>query len=304
MWFRNLQIYRLPENWALDVDTLQDKLAARPFVACGSQDMLSRGWVSPTRDDRFVLAVQGQFLVSLQVEQKLLPASVVNQVASDRAEDIEAQQGYKPGRKQMKEIKDAVLQELLPRAFARRRKVFAWIAPREGWLVVDAASPARAEEMLEALRDVLDELPAKLLQTRQSPVSLMSGWLAAHEAAPGFSIDQDCELRSVSDEKAAVRYVRHALDGQDVQDHLAAGKLPTRLALTFDDRISFVLTEKLEVKRLAFLDVIKEEAERQADLADMQIEADFALMSGELLRLIPALIGVLGGEQGEGATGA
>ncbi|NML25313.1 recombination-associated protein RdgC [Zoogloea dura] len=296
MWFRNLQIYRLPVNWGLSFEALNEKLAARPFVPCGSQDMATRGWSSPTKDDRFVLAVQGQFLLALTVEQKLLPSSVVNEVAADKAEQIEAQQGFKPGRKQMKEIKEAVLQELLPRAFTRRRKVYTWIDPIGGWLVIDASSPARAEEVLDALRDTLDELPVKMVKTELSPVSVMTGWLVANEATGNFTIDLDCELRAVTDEKAAVRYVRHALDGKDVQDHLAAGKLPTRLALTFDDRVSFILTEKMEIKRVAFLDVIKEEAERQADAVDMQMQADFALMSGELGRLIPALLEVLGGE--------
>ena len=300
MWFRNLQIYRLPENWGLTVETLNEKLAARPFAPCGSQDMASRGWSSPTKDDRFVLAVGGHFLVALMVEQKLLPSSVVNEVAADKAEQIEAQQGFKPGRKQMKEIKEAVLQELLPRAFTRRRKVYSWIDPKGGWLVIDAASPARAEEVLDALRDTLDELPVKMVKTQLSSVSVMTVWFAANEAAGNFTIDLDCELRAVTDEKAAVRYVRHALDGKDIQDHLAAGKLPTRLAMTFDDRISFILTEKMEIKRLAFLDIIKEEAEKQADATDMQMEADFALMSGELARLIPALLEVLGGEQPDG----
>lgn len=299
MWFKNLQIYRLPINWGLTTDTLQAKLSARPFQPCGSQDNTSRGWASPTRDDRFVLAVKGHYLVALAVEQKLLPSSVVNEVAADKAEAIEAQQGFKPGRKQMKEIKEAVLQELLPRAFTRRRKVFAWIDPVGGWLVIDAASPARAEEVLDALRDSLDALPVKLVKTVQSPVSVMTAWLAAGEGQRGFTVDQDCELEAVTDQHSAVRYVRHALDGEDVQAHLAAGKLPTRLALTFNDRVSFILTEKLEVKRLAFLDVIKEEAEKQADAADMQMEADFALMSGELSRLIPALVEVLGGDETE-----
>ncbi len=296
MWFRNLQIYRLPENWGLTAEALAEKLAAHPFQPCGSQDMASRGWTSPTKDDRFVMAVGGQFLIALAVEQKLLPSSVVNEVAADKAEIIEAQQGFKPGRKQMKEIKEAVLQELLPRAFTRRRTAFAWINPIAGWLVVDASSPARAEEILDALRDSLDELPVKMVKTQLSPVSVMTDWLLANQATGNFTIDLDCELRAVTDEKAAVRYVRHALDGKDVQDHLAAGKLPTRLAMTFDDRISIILTEKMEIKRVAFLDIIKEEAERQGDAADMQMEADFALMSGELSRLIPALLEVLGGE--------
>ncbi|MBS0354032.1 MAG: recombination-associated protein RdgC [Proteobacteria bacterium] len=297
MWFRNLQIYRLPTNWALTSEALADKLAARPFQPCGSQDMTSRGWSSPTKDDRFVLAVGGHFLIALTVEQKLLPASVVNEEAAAKAELVEAEQGYKPGRKQMKELKELTLAELLPKAFKRRRRVFTWIDPVGGWLVIDAASQAHAQEVLDALRDTLDELPVKMVKTQLSPVSVMTDWLAAKEATGAFTIDLDCELRAVTDEHAAVRYMRHALDGKDVQDHLAAGKLPTRMALTFDDRISFILTEKMEVKQLAFLDVIKEEAERQADATDMQIEADFALMSGELSRLIPALLKALGGEQ-------
>lgn len=296
MWFRNLQIYRLPVPWAITAEQLAEKLAARPFQPCGSQDMASQGWSSPTKDGRFVLAVGGHYLVSLVIEQKLLPGSVVNEVAADKAEEIEAQQGFKPGRKQLKEIKEAVLKELLPRAFTRRRRVFAWIDPKGGWLVIDAISLARAEEVLDALRDTLDELPVKMVKTELSPVWLMTCWLTANATAEKFTIDQDTELRAVTNEKAAVRYVHHALDGKDVQDHLAAGKQPTRLALTFDDRISFILTEKLELKRLAFLDVIKEEAERQAEAANMQMEADFALMSGELSRLIPALLEVLGGE--------
>ena len=97
-----------------------------------------------------------------------------------------------------------------------------------------------------------------------------------------------------------MRYVRHPLDGEiiegEIKAHLASGKLPTKLALTWDDRISFVLGEKLEVKRLAFLDLLKEEAEKSAERADEQFDADFALMTGELARFLPQLIAALGGE--------
>jgi recombination associated protein RdgC len=124
----------------------------------------------------------------------------------------------------------------------------------------------------------------------------MADWLAAGEAPPGFTIDRDCELKAAGEEKAVVRYVRHTLEGDEVKAHLAAGKQPTRLALTWDDRISFVLTEKLEVKRLAFLDLLKEAAEQGVEHADEQFDADFALMSGELGRLLPQLVAALGGE--------
>lgn len=297
MWFRNLQFYRLPAPWKIDADALQKQLETRAFQPCGSQDQESRGWVSPCGDERLVHGVGQHWLIALGFEQRLLPAAVVKQEAEERAELIAAEQGYKPGRKQMKELREQVLQEFLPRAFTRRRKVYAWIDPVGGWLGIDAPSQARAEDVLGALRDSLDALPLALVRTERSPGSAMADWLAGGEAPTGFTIDLDCELRSITESKAAVRYVNHALDGEEIRGHLAAGKLPTRLALTFGERISFVLTEKLELKRLDFLDVVKEKVEDSgAEDAQAMFDASFALMTGELSRLLPELMEELGGE--------
>lgn len=299
MWFRNLQLYRLPTPWAIDLASLEEQMARGPFVKCPSNQPLSRGWVSPRRDGALVFALDRQWLLALAVEQRLLPASVVIEEVRERAEAIEAQQGYAPGRKQLKELRERVTEELMPRAFTRRRSTFVWIDPQNGWLCVDASSPARAEEVIEHLRHCLDEFPLALLHTQVSPASAMADWLAGGDAPAGFTIDRDCELKASGDEKSAVRYVRHPLEGDEIKTHLASGKVPTRLALTWDDRISFVLTEKLEIKRLAFLDLLKEQAEKSAEHADEQFDADFALMTGELSRFLPQLVEALGGEVAE-----
>ena len=294
MWFRNLQLYRLSSGWKISAADLESRLAVRPLSPCGSQDMESRGWVSPRDGDALLRAVGGHWLIALGVETRLLPSSVVRQEADARAESMAEKQGFKLGRKQLRELCEQVTQELLPRAFTRRRRVFAWIDPVGGWIGVDAPSPARAEEVLEQLRDVLDDFPLALLRTERSPASAMAAWLA--DAPPvNFTIDEDCELRSVSEEKATVRYAHHPLDGGEIKNHLAAGKLPTRLALTFNDRLSFVLTDKLELKRLDFLDVVREELGGE-DGAEALFDAEFALMTGELTRLIPVLVEALGGE--------
>ena len=299
MWFRNLQIYRFTGDWKTSSEAIGEQLGCRRFQSCGSQDQESRGWVSPTGDDVLVHVVGGQWLIALCVEQRLLPASVVRQEADDRAEEMALRQGYKPGRKQMKDLREQVMQELLPRAFTRRREVMVWIDPVGGWLGIDAASQTRAEEVLDVLRQSLDNLPLTLVRTERSPASAMAGWLAAGEAPAGFTIDQDCELRSVTDERAAVRYVRHSLEGDEVRAHLEAGKMPTRLGLTFDDRVSFILTEKLEIKRLDFLDVVREQLDAaDTDDARALFDAGFALMTGEIGRLLPSLIEALGGEAG------
>lgn len=297
--FKNLQIYRLPAPWGIDLAKLEEQLARGTFARCASHEPMSRGWVSPRKDGALIHACNRQWLIALAVEQRLLPSSVVNEEVKERAEKLTEQQGYAPGRKALRELKERVTEELMPRAFTKKRTAFVWIDPVNGWFVVDAGSQAKAEEAIEHLRHCLDEFPLKPLHTQLSPQSAMADWLAGGDAPDGFTIDRDCDLKSVSEEKAAVRYVRHALGDEvsgEIKAHLAAGKLPTKLALTWDDRISFVLTEKLEVKRLTFLDILKEQAEKAAEHADEQFDADFALMTGELQRMLPAVIGALGGE--------
>lgn len=296
MWFKNLQIYRLPQGWKPEPEALETQLGRNRFNPCGPMDPQTKGWLPPT-DAPALAHAQGPFLLlSLAVEHKLLPSSVVNQTAQERAEELAVQQGYPVGRKQLKDLRERVRDELMPRAFTRRRRTGVWIDTAGGWLVVDASNASKAEEVLEMLGKSLDDFPLTRLNTELSPVAAMTDWLAGGDAPYSFSIDRDCELKSPVEEKAAVRYVRHTLEGDDVRQHIAAGKLPTRLALTWSDRISLILTDKLEVKRVAFLDVVKEEAESQAENAAEQFEADLALMSGEFSRLLPAIVEALGGE--------
>ncbi|MCK6413899.1 MAG: recombination-associated protein RdgC [Azonexus sp.] len=304
MWFKNLQLYRLPAPWTIDLARFDEQLARGGFRRCASHEPISRGWVAPRTDGSLVHSLAQQWLLTLAVEQRLLPASVVNQETQERAEAFELEHGYFPGRKQLRELKERVTEELMPRAFTRRSKTQVWIDPQNGWFAVDAGSQGKAEEVIEHLRQCLDDFPLKPLHTQLSPISAMADWLAGGDAPAGFTVDRDCELKAVDEEKQTVRYVRHPLDGEEVRGHLAAGKLPTRLALTWDDRISFVLTDKLEVKRLAFLDVLKEEAEKGAEHADEQFDSDFALMTGELARFLPDLVAALGGEAVESDGGA
>lgn len=299
MWFKNLQIYRLDMAWKIYLSKLEEQLKPGEFSPCPSNLPLSRGWVSPRKDGALVYANNNQWMMALATEQRLLPSSVVSEETKKRAEMIADQQGYAPSRKQLKEIKERITEELLPRAFTRKRTTFVWVDPKNGWFVVDASTQAKAEEVIEHLRVCLDEFPLKPLRTQMSPITAMADWLAGGEAPAGFTVDRDCELKSVGEKKSAVRYVRHPLGDEvhgEIKAHLVAGKQPTKLALTWDERISFVLTEKLEIKRLAFLDLLKEEAEKNAEHADDQFDADFALMTGELVRFLPALIEALDGE--------
>lgn len=299
MWFKNLQIFRLPSPWAMTAERLAEQLARGPFAPTLGTEPQSRGWVSARDDGALVHAANGNWLLRLKVETRLLPASVVNAEVRKRADALTELQGYGPGRKQLKELRERVVEELLPRSHPVPASLFVWIDPQAGWFVVDAATPAKAEMVIEHLRHCLDDFPLTPLHTRFSPTARMADWLAGGDAPAGFTIDRDCALKGCSEDKPTVAYQHCPLEGDEIKAHLASGKLPVKLAMTWDDRISFVLTEKLEIKRLAFLDLLKEEAAQNAETAADQFDADFALMTGELSRFLPALVGVLGGEMNE-----
>lgn len=296
MWFKNIFIYRLPDDFRITPATLEEKLALKPLLPCSGLDKQSLGWVSCHGDDRLIHVAGNHILFALGVEQKLLPAAIINRFAKERAADAEAQQGYRVGRKQMKDIKQAVADELLPRAFALQRKTYAWLDLAKGRLVIDAASAAKAEELLEQLGKTVDNFPLQLLHTELSPIAAMTDWLAAENAPAGFTIDRELELRSSDESKATVRYANHALEGKEILAHISAGKRAARLGMTWNDRISFVLNEHLQIKRLEFLDIIKEESSKVADNDDELFELDFILMTGELSRLLTDLTEALGGE--------
>jgi len=300
MWFKNLKLYRLAASWNLTADQVEQALEKQAFRGSNSLEMQTLGWLPPSENGGLVHTVNGQMLLNLRVDKKLLPTTVVNQVAKARAADIEEQQGYKPGRKQMKEIKERVTDELLPKAFSVYRDTRVWIDPVNRWVAIDAAASAKADEVLGILAKCIDPFPVESLYVAQSPAAAMTGWLAADEAPANLVIDQDTELRASGESRAAIRYVKHSIDADDVRRHIQSGKQCTRLALTWADRVSFVLTEGLDIKRIAPLDVLKENTDTVATNDDEKFDGDMMLMTGELAKLIDDVVAALGGEKTTG----
>ena len=297
MWFKNLQVYRCPAPWNISASSLEEQLGRYAFRGIAGYETQTQGWASPRDDGGLAHTVNSQMLISLCTEKKLLPASVIKDMTKAKAKEAEDSQGYKPGRKQLRELKQQVTDELLPRAFNVRRHTPIWIDPANGWLVIDAGSPGKAEEILAVLHKSVGDFAFERVDTATSPGAAMTAWLANNDVPRGFSIDQDTELQSPVEEKATVRFVRHALDPKEVQRHIAAGKQCTRLALTWADRVSFVLTESLVLKRIAPVAVIREGEDVQAQNDDERFDADFMLMTGELRGLITDLVEALGGLQ-------
>lgn len=297
MWFKNIQAYRLAQGWAMSPGSLEAALAKQPLMPCTGMSLMSRGWVPPAGDAGLVASQGKHLMIALGVEQKLLPSSVVKEESKLRAVELESKQGYKPGKKQLRDLAERITAELLPRAFAKRRVTRAWIDPVARWVVVDAASPARAEEVLEHLRNTLGELPVTRLETELSPGGAMTQWLTVGDAPGQFALDSEAELKGTGEEAATVRYLRHDLSVKEIREHISGGKLATRVGLVWRERLSLLLQEPFQVKRLKFLEMDKNGDDPSFATPEQQFEADFTLMTGTLSALLADLVEALGGEK-------
>ncbi len=292
--FRNLQIYRL-NGFAMSADDLRAALAPQVFTPAASNELLRQGWEAQRPAGDLVHVVNGHFLLKLTSEAKVLPAAVIAQHVKARADEMEKAQGFAPGKQALKELRERVADELLPRAFAKRSSTLVWLDPRNGWLVVDTASPTKADEVLKLLLKAVDKFPVESLRVQRSPVGVMTEWLQADEAPAGFTVDMDAPLQATGESKAQVQWKRHTLEAAELGRHIAAGKLCTRLAMTWDSKISFVLTEQLAVKSVKLLDVLTEETRGTSRNDDERFDGDFALFAGETAKLLADLVEALGG---------
>ncbi|MFI3155203.1 MAG: recombination-associated protein RdgC [Methylococcaceae bacterium] len=299
MWFKNLSIFRLTEDFALAPADLELKLEQMAFRPCGSHEEFAFGWTSPLGKSSQQLAhsANGFLMLCGKKEERVLPASVVNEMMQEKILETEEQQGRKLSKKERTAIKDELIFELLPRAFTFSSKTYAYIDPKGGWLIVDAASAKKAEDLLSNLRKTLGSLPAVPLNTLEKPVKVMTEWLINNQAPDDITIEDECELRAPEEEGGIIRCKRHDLSLPEIKNHLDTGKEVIKLAVNWADRLAFIIDENLAVKRLKFLDLIQDQvSEIDTDSEAEQFDVDFSIMSLELANFLPRLLELFGGE--------
>lgn len=300
MWFKNAIFYRFSQAFTHTAESLEDKLKEKAFTPCGSQELSRFGWVSPSNglSDMLVHAGNGFMLIAGQKEDKILPAAVVKQQLDDKVKLIEHEQARKVYKKEKDQLKDEIVLDLLPRAFSKYQKTWALIAPQHDLLIVDASSHKRAEELLSHLRSQLGSLPVVLPDVNHSPSAIMSHWLERpEEQATGIALLDECELRDSALESGVIRCKGQDLLSDEIGQHLEAGKRVVKLAVEWQESLSFILQDDLCIKRIKLCDQLQEKLDQDStDVAIERFDSEFAQMSLEFSRLIPALIEAFGGE--------
>ena len=299
LWFKNMMVYRLNRDIPLSADDMEKQLEAYTFSPCGSQDMSKTGWVSPmgNRSDALTHVNNGQIVICARKEEKILPSPVVKQALEAKISKLEAEQSRKLKKTEKDSLKDEVLHSLLPRAFSRFSQTFLWIDTVNNLIMVDCARAKKAEDTLALLRKSLGSLPVVPL-TLEKPIELtLTEWVRSGDLPAGFALMDEAELKALLEDGGVIRCKKQDLVCDEIANHIEAGKMVTKLALDWQERIQFVLADDGSVKRLKFSDTLREQNDDidREDFAQ-RFDADFILMTSELAALTSNLVEALGGE--------
>ena len=291
--FKNIIVYRTTSKF--NKESLIESLKTNQFNSCSSLEMESSGWVPSRQHGELVHAVDGRFLMKMMTEKKMLPGSAVKDAVLERAIQIEHEQGFYPGRKQLKAIKEIIVDEMIPRAFSVKTATYVWIDTINDLVFIDASTNTKAENVVRLLLRSVAGLQLAYLRPTKSPITMMTTWLSLDIEPDSFTIDQDGVLESLGQSGSSVKYVKHSMDNAGVKQHIESGKQCTSLALTWMDKISFVLTDNLLIKKIRPLDVLKE-SNKDTKNDSERFDAEFFMMAFELSLLVTDLMEDLGGK--------
>ncbi len=297
MWFKNARLFQLNEGFGLNAEQLSDALKSDALKACAPMEAVSKGWVSPfgSDSDLFVLQSGDALLFTLGVEEKVLPAAVVNHQLNQQLESMRDESGQKPGRKQQTDMKQQLMLEMLPQAFVKPKSINAYIDLKLDLLVVDCASQNAAEDLVSQLRQTLGSFKASAFGPSSSVAQVLTQWVLQATGDAGFQLDNEIVLETMDDTKGVVRGRNIAHLDDQMKLHIDNGYLVTQLGLAYNDRIELVLGHDMGLKKIKFTDIVLDQLDDESIESEWQLlDSRFTLFSLELRALFKSLFEVFG----------
>jgi recombination associated protein RdgC len=293
MWFKNLYFFAFTRPFKWSEEDLEKHLSEHLFTPLGSTELAHFGWINALgkHGQTSVHSADGNFLICARKEEKILPAPVIKDMIEEKVNLLEQEQGRGATKKEKEQFKEDIIFELLPRAFSRITDTHAYISPANNMIVINASARGKAEDLLALLRKVLGTLPVTSFDPDICVDETMTEWLSDQKLGGKFTLGMEAEFNALGDDGAVVRVKNQDLTCDEIKAHLDADKYAVKVALEWDESISFILCEDLAIKRLKFFEVLQEQNDDiDSDDVIAKLDADFALMSGELNRLINDLL--------------
>jgi recombination associated protein RdgC len=294
MWFKSAFLYRFTKPFYIKPSELEAALTAYVSRPCGAMEMATIGF-HPVHGNTgaFVIESDNCLLFAVRKEEKIMPATAIAKLVNERIDAIEKEQGRHVGKNEKAEIKNKVVAEVSPKALVTESLIRGYFDFNDGWLVVDTSTPGKADEFTFLLRQALGSLPiTPPTSNNLVPEFVMQRLVCGQYKRDDLTVGDYMEV--IGAEKAQASFRNTDIGSEEVLSYLDhEGAMPKKLSLTWDDRVSFVICADLSIKRLKFLDLVQSEAmEQEVESVEERFAADFAIMSGELRKVLARLTDV------------
>lgn len=300
MWFKQIQLFQLSSAMPRSVVDLTAQLQSLTFKACLPSMPFGMGWV-PLVDEADAPLVRGVdhcMMMCLQVEEKILPAAVVRQAVAEKIKKIAATEDRKIFAKEKLALKDEMAITLLPRAFTKLTRIYAYIDTQRQWLVLGTANTKKTEQFLSLFKKSVTEGIEPLDLKNLS--AIMADWLKNKTYPSSLTVEKSAVLQDVNQKNRIIRCQQQDLFDGSIQSLLKEGCEVKQLALSWQDQIGFVLADNFLLRSIRFQDEIKEQTkDMEPETKQQQFDADFFIMTATLANLLQELLNLLVKPQGE-----
>ncbi len=291
MWFKQAQLFQLTNSMPFVQTALCKKLSELEYQECLPFMPYGAGWISPIDEDDapLIQSMSAYIMVCLQIEEKILPSVVIRQELAKRLKQIEISENRKVGLKEKYALKDEITATLLPRAFSKLTKIYAYIDTKNHWLILGTANAKKTEQFLSAFKktfgDTIHYFKTKKLST------IMTSWLKYQHHTSSFSIEKSCVLQDANHQSRIIRCKDQDLFSNSIQLFIKEGCEIKQLALNWQDQIDFILLDDLSMQSIRFKDeLIQQVEEMEAGSKQQQFNADFLIMTETLDKLFKDLL--------------
>lgn len=291
MWFKKAQIFKFTEQQHFTVESLQEQLQQLEFTPCPAGLAATQGWVAPSDESEELVYAAGDFLlICLQLETKILPSSVVAQQVKERVKLIEAKQERKLSYKERTALKHAIYNELLPQAFSRLGREYAFIDQKNNCLILNSSSPKAGQNFLTFFRRCVNGANLVAFDTKKIP-QVLTNWLVSNQYPEEFNLEDACVLQDPKQPARSIRIKQQDLAAGYIKELIHNNYQVQQVKLTWSDQITFTLKHDFTLSALKYSDaVIELTQDDQADSQEASFRTDFFIMSGILSKMMQELL--------------
>lgn len=308
--FKNATVYRLTRELSnLTAPVLSQCLPDYPFTHCTSQESARSGWVMNDDNSPAILHFDNFILITSRTEHRDVPKPVIASELKKLVDAWEQRNGTLPNRPEKAALRDEAYQSLLPRAFAKSSYTQILIDTRRQLIMVDTASARKAENALALLRKTVQSLPVIPVAAKTPPEITMTEWMKGpvSDIPPGIKPEDD----RLTIENTLEPSMKASFNGfgrcDAARELMSSNNVITSLSLVLETpfKLGMLLTNELQLKKLAWSDALKEQAredgkeeagEDDEALQQLVQKTTFILMASELAAAWDLVIAALGGE--------